>query len=326
MAMIGWPRSAEWEPPNATPMWGSWRAPGSSSPTAAASGGGGSHSIEWEQAVGVLQGTWANADCPSELYVVVGQHVTRTDANGSRHFTLHWDRCRQQLQWGTHGRLSLAWLADGTVAWIPCKRWARVWHWRRATPVSSAQPPPPWGPPLRTSVQSNQDSEDTCSSGCGPWRRAPQERVRAQPYTIRRSGWERDRERDRPRDRHRGVRRAGDTPRGSDARLPCGLLSSEIEDLLFREITPEDYELLCRLDEQVAAKNTASASSVKSLPTLRGDKVQEQECSVCLLPFEKDDVATSLPCGHSFHQGCIARWLSECRRTCPLCGKELSAS
>lgn len=108
--------------------------------------------------------------------------------------------------------------------------------------------------------------------------------------------------------------------------MPCGLSSSELEDLLFREITPEDYDLLLRLDEKVVAKNTASASSVERLPNVRGDKIRELECAVCLVAFEADDVVSSLPCGHSFHRACIARWLSECKRTCPLCGEEVPAA
>lgn len=104
--------------------------------------------------------------------------------------------------------------------------------------------------------------------------------------------------------------------------MPCGLSASEVEDLLFREITPEDYDMLLRLDEMVA-KPTASASSIESLPTTEGERVLGEECTVCLVPFEADDVVASLPCRHNFHRRCITKWLAECKRACPLCGAEL---
>lgn len=98
-------------------------------------------------------------------------------------------------------------------------------------------------------------------------------------------------------------------------------MASEVFDLLHRDITPEDYEMLLRLDEQVE-RRTASASTVESLPTMRGEDVLGEDCSVCLSAFEADDIVASLPCQHRFHRDCIAKWLSECRCKCPLCGEE----
>jgi len=105
------------------------------------------------------------------------------------------------------------------------------------------------------------------------------------------------------------------------SRLVCGLLPGEVFDLLFREITPEDYDMLLRLDETVP-RPTASSSSIEQLPTLRGKEVLGEECSVCLASFECDDVVAVLPCRHRFHRSCISKWLAECRRACPLCGEE----
>ncbi|EQC30193.1 hypothetical protein SDRG_12045 [Saprolegnia diclina VS20] len=49
----------------------------------------------------------------------------------------------------------------------------------------------------------------------------------------------------------------------------------------------------------------------------------ETECSICLVPFSRDDfgipgVVVETQCTHVFHQGCIAEWM-ETAATCPIC-------
>ncbi|KDO20824.1 hypothetical protein SPRG_13639 [Saprolegnia parasitica CBS 223.65] len=49
----------------------------------------------------------------------------------------------------------------------------------------------------------------------------------------------------------------------------------------------------------------------------------ETECSICLVPFSRDDfevpgVVVETQCTHVFHQGCIAEWI-ETAATCPIC-------
>jgi len=109
------------------------------------------------------------------------------------------------------------------------------------------------------------------------------------------------------------------------ARLPCGLTSCEVWDLLSREIGPDDYEMLLRLDKTVP-KPTASAESLASLREIPQEEFMGGECTVCLSSFEADDSVVSLPCRHSFHHSCVTKWLSECRRMCPLCGAEVVAT
>ncbi|KAM7256230.1 hypothetical protein ACFE04_011971 [Oxalis oulophora] len=51
-------------------------------------------------------------------------------------------------------------------------------------------------------------------------------------------------------------------------------------------------------------------------------------CCVCLSGFsEGEDVSLRiLPCLHKFHKTCVDRWLTGCKKTCPICrfsmGKE----
>jgi len=107
----------------------------------------------------------------------------------------------------------------------------------------------------------------------------------------------------------------------SSVNLACGLTAGEVSDLLTRDIGPEDYDLLLLLDKSVP-KPTASAESIEGLPAVPKEEFMGGECSICLSRFEADDSVASLPCQHRFHRGCVAKWLSECHRKCPLCNSE----
>lgn len=107
--------------------------------------------------------------------------------------------------------------------------------------------------------------------------------------------------------------------------LPCGLLPSQVSDLLFREITPEDYEMLTLLDKNVPAAATASEELVRKLPSARCKDTRGERCAVCLGSFGVLDAVTVLKCKHLFHRSCVAKWLLEQRAACPLCGEQVCA-
>lgn len=48
-----------------------------------------------------------------------------------------------------------------------------------------------------------------------------------------------------------------------------------------------------------------------------------QECCICLEGYHVGDRVGVLPCKHTFHEGCIKRWLAnDSRKSCPLCRAE----
>lgn len=103
-----------------------------------------------------------------------------------------------------------------------------------------------------------------------------------------------------------------------DVMLPCGLRENEAVSMMHRELTPEDYEKLCKLDEAVPTRNTLEEGHVDNLPRLCDWEKSDGECGVCLSNLSSGDVA-KLPCGHSFHAPCIKKWLTQCKNTCPIC-------
>lgn len=90
-----------------------------------------------------------------------------------------------------------------------------------------------------------------------------------------------------------------------------------------RDITPEDYELLCMLDEGVKKKSLMSLEAAAALPRATGTDWINEECRICLCALEEDEDVRMLPtCGHLFHAPCAERWLSTSKDTCPLCGQQ----
>mmetsp|Transcript_148702 Transcript_148702/g.277145 ORF Transcript_148702/g.277145 Transcript_148702/m.277145 type:complete len:235 (-) Transcript_148702:22-726(-) len=107
--------------------------------------------------------------------------------------------------------------------------------------------------------------------------------------------------------------------------MACGLSEHEVVDLFYRDITPEDYDLLLRLDELVP-KRTACKDAVDRLQPRPPGERNHDVCGVCLVPFEADDdvLAVSCPAAHEFHRPCISKWLTECKNCCPVDHAELA--
>jgi len=120
---------------------------------------------------------------------------------------------------------------------------------------------------------------------------------------------------------HHG-RRACSTTRDLKAQGP--LTAAQIRELMSREITPEDYELLLLLDEGIKKARTLSSGAAASLPQATGDKWIGEECRICLCALEGGEDVRVLPgCGHMYHAPCVERWLQSSKATCPLCGAEV---
>lgn len=108
-----------------------------------------------------------------------------------------------------------------------------------------------------------------------------------------------------------------------DAFNADGDLSADVVNIMInlqhRDLLPEDYDLLLRLDDRVKPK-TVDFAILTELKTER--VICECEvldvCAVCLDPYEVGQTKKYLPCQHYFHELCIDNWLSNSSMNCPL--------
>ncbi len=92
-------------------------------------------------------------------------------------------------------------------------------------------------------------------------------------------------------------------------------------DIQHRELTPEDYELLLRLDDDIAPK-TVPTSILRSIQVVTVDvaAVVGELCSICMELYQASQKVKTLPCRHTFHADCIDCWLTSSSHNCPLDG------
>jgi len=99
-----------------------------------------------------------------------------------------------------------------------------------------------------------------------------------------------------------------------------GLSMQQMLDMCNRDLTPEDYELLLRLDEAVAKKTVKQETLTNLMEQIIEKEAQlEEVCTVCMFNYELGDRAKYLPCNHFFHVDCIVPYLSSYGQSCPVC-------
>mmetsp|Transcript_100974 Transcript_100974/g.284819 ORF Transcript_100974/g.284819 Transcript_100974/m.284819 type:complete len:208 (+) Transcript_100974:68-691(+) len=95
--------------------------------------------------------------------------------------------------------------------------------------------------------------------------------------------------------------------------------------LQYRDITPEDFELLALLADATTTTSKTSSHMVESLPQPLARDCGVTSCAVCLAEVHQDTKMTQLPCSHAFCKPCIADWLVKHKSECPLCRTPLGA-
>ncbi|XP_052792544.1 E3 ubiquitin-protein ligase ZSWIM2-like isoform X2 [Mya arenaria] len=103
-----------------------------------------------------------------------------------------------------------------------------------------------------------------------------------------------------------------------------------VDDLVNREITENDYDLLTQLDGSAAPVGSDIPEEVvQGFPLERVRQTGPQnllqpgvQCRICLHAYQVGQYVRKLPrCKHRFHKDCIDNWLLHSRPTCPIDGQ-----
>lgn len=96
-----------------------------------------------------------------------------------------------------------------------------------------------------------------------------------------------------------------------------GILRRTVFDVKRRISRSGNRWILASGEEEVEKEN---AKHARYLPHVNADECGSTTCAVCMEDYSNPkERLVQLPCKHSFHVACVAKWFQKGRQRCPLC-------
>jgi E3 ubiquitin-protein ligase ZSWIM2 len=106
--------------------------------------------------------------------------------------------------------------------------------------------------------------------------------------------------------------------KGAPTKPPALSDAMKVEELQYREINPEDYNVLLSLDGDNSKRVPPHVLSSLPLAKYDGCGSFNQTCPICQQSYAARDLCLVLLCGHTMHRECGRRWLSQYSNECPI--------